>query len=51
MANDAVKTWTPSCVASTVPPTNVDQLTKSDAPSTRVPGSDVNAQSFKSAEW
>ncbi|KAJ5916783.1 hypothetical protein N7504_000798 [Penicillium tannophilum] len=51
MVNDAVKMWIPSCVASTVPPASVDQVTASETPLARVPESDVNAQSFKSAEW
>ncbi|KAJ5539593.1 hypothetical protein N7513_007925, partial [Penicillium frequentans] len=51
MVNDAVKTWIPSCVASTVHSANLDKVTESETPLARVPESDVNAQSFKSAEW
>lgn len=51
MVDENVKTWVPTCVASTVPPANVDQVTESDVPLARVSQSDVNAQCFKSAQW
>ncbi|KAJ5792599.1 uncharacterized protein N7503_008577 [Penicillium pulvis] len=51
MVDSTVKTWIPSCIASTVPSANADQVTESEAPLAPVSESEVNAQSFKSAEW